>query len=101
MWTQPNLNPKGPEFRNLDFSHRFSLSAALEGQKGRKNWEKTFFLLAKAKEEKTKGAMPSKKRATVLGRGGSEKEKVRFELTEPISSSDFKSDAIDHSAISP
>jgi hypothetical protein len=26
---------------------------------------------------------------------------VRFELTEPVSSSDFKSDAIDHSAISP
>ena len=29
------------------------------------------------------------------------KERVRFELTEPVSSSDFKSDAIDHSAISP
>jgi hypothetical protein len=28
-------------------------------------------------------------------------ERVRFELTEPVSSSDFKSDAIDHSAISP
>ena len=29
------------------------------------------------------------------------KERVRLELTEPVSSSDFKSDAIDHSAISP
>jgi hypothetical protein len=29
------------------------------------------------------------------------KERVRFELTEPFSSSDFKSDAIDHSAIFP
>ena len=30
-----------------------------------------------------------------------EKEGVRFELTEPLSSSDFKSDAIDHSATTP
>ena len=29
------------------------------------------------------------------------KERVRFELTEQLRSSDFKSDAIDHSAIFP